>query len=63
MLIENSDRLHEDKELRSNQNILVDLERDMEWIAEIIPKTDSLTIFIGTTILSKALRAMILYLL
>jgi hypothetical protein len=30
MLIENSDRLHEDKELRSNQNILVDLERDME---------------------------------
>jgi hypothetical protein len=34
MLIENSDRLHEDKELHSNQNILVDLERD------IIPKTD-----------------------
>jgi hypothetical protein len=30
MLVENFDRLHEDKELRSNQNILVDLERDME---------------------------------
>lgn len=40
MLIENSSRLHEDKELRSNQNILVDLEQGMEWIAEIIPKTD-----------------------
>jgi hypothetical protein len=30
MLVENFDRLHEDKDLRCNQNILVDMERDME---------------------------------